>query len=89
MKNLAKVLTLAGIVLAGYGVQAQSNLDTTITENSILKRTTLLKDSVLKREEYAIEKISNYSQGKLVLETESRYFFDEKDLGKLSVKRRK
>ena len=87
MKNLSKILTLAGLVLASYGTQAQSKIDTTITEYSTLKRTTLLGDSVLKKEEYVIEKNSNYSQGKLVLETESKYFFDEKDLGKAGVQK--
>ncbi|MDP2673200.1 MAG: hypothetical protein Q8O84_05290, partial [Nanoarchaeota archaeon] len=87
MKTLAKILTLAGIFLTSYGVQAQSKLDTTITEYSTLKRTTLLGDSVLKKEEYTIEKISNYSQGNLVLETESKSLFEEKDLGKVGAQK--
>jgi len=84
MKTLAKIFALAGIVLTSYGTYAQSKGDTILSSktSSVVEEVYNKDKKVLEKKEYIIEKNSQEKDGKVLLETETRYSFKEKDLGR-------
>ena len=88
MKNLLKILV--PIFGLSFGISsyanAQSNTlitkyDSVITEYSNNKDTKSIGDSIFGTKEYEIEKIKHYNKGNLVLETERKLSFIEKNIG--------
>lgn len=85
MKNLSKILIpIAAGIFASSKIQAQKPQisDTIVIEYSTIKKEVLMGDSVIRKNEYLVEKASKYSGGKLELEKESKFYFEEKDIGK-------
>jgi len=84
MKTLAKIFALAGIVLTSYGTYAQSKGDTILSSktSSVVEEVYNKDKKVLEKREYIIEKNSQEKDGKILLETEKKYSFKEKDLGR-------
>jgi len=92
MKNLLKILApVLGLSFSGLNytiaqdkVSIENNANDTIfySETSSVIEEIYNKEKVLEKKEYIIEKNSQKKDGKVLLETETKYSFKEKDLGR-------
>ena len=83
MKNLKNYLIATALGLGiNYCANAQSDTIFSSKTSSIIEEKYNKNKSISERKEYIIEKSSQEKDGKILLETETKYAFKEKDLGK-------
>ena len=81
MKNLTKIIL--PLVFVGFGLNAQTQDTININKTSSIIEEKYNKDKTLsEKREYIIENASQIKGDKVLLETETRYSFKEKSLGK-------
>lgn len=87
MKNLLKILVpVLGLSFGGLNyANAQSDTIKISKKYSVVEEKINEDDTILEKKEYIIDNLSTYDgNGKIILETEAKYNFNEKDLGKPS-----
>ena len=85
MKTLNKLLLITGFAF-GINNYASAQSDTIFSSktSSIIEEKTKKDGAILEKKEYVIEKSSEEKNGKVLLETEKRYSFKEKEIGRPS-----
>ena len=85
MKTIKNYL-IAATLASGINYYANAQSDTIFSSkiSSIIEEKSNKKKSISERKEYLIEKSSQEKDGKVLLETEMKYSFKEKDFGRPS-----
>ena len=85
MKTLNNLLLITGFAF-GINNYASAQSDTIFSSktSSIIEEKTKKDGAILEKKEYVIEKSSEEKNGKVLLETEKRYSFKEKEIGRPS-----